>query len=363
MDVTVYFATNREILAEDPPRLGAGYNAIGPYGLRYGKAEVTAPAERGRNRFGDGYRLKRAALYPERLPLAEEGAGAPRLLGSSALLDELRTRLKETGADLLVLIHGFASTFESTMERAAQLKLLYGTRDRPLEVVAFSWPSNGRAFGLKAREGVRLQYFDDRMDAEGSAAAMARAFHRLVDFVRDLSEAESCGRALHLVAHSMGNYALRHALQQILRDAPRGRLPRLFENIFLMAADEDDDALNDPAKLAHLPELAHAVHVYMARNDRALVISDTTKANPDRLGATGPRTLSDLPRKITLVDCTEVSDTPGLDAHLRHQYYRTRPEVVDHVRAVLSGLPPDRIEPRIYVPASRAFRLEPYRRR
>lgn len=358
MEETVYFVTNRNVLSEKEgkTRFGDTYNRLGPYQLRYGEARVRVPPE-GKRRYGDGYARVAASVFPEQLPRAEEGAKA--LLGSSGWLEMLRQKALQSRADLLVLIHGFASDFDTALERAAQLKVLYATPERPLEVIVFSWPSNGRAFGLKLREGLKLQYFDDRTDAAGSAMAIARAFHRLTDFVRGLGEDEACGRAVHLVAHSMGNFALRHALQQIIRDAPRGRLPRLFDHVFLMAADEDDDALNDEEKLARLPEIATAVHVYMARNDEALVISDSTKGNPDRLGAAGPRTLSDLPRKVTLIDCEAVSDTVGLDAHARHQYYRTQPEVVADVRAVLAGLPPDTIANRHYVAASRAFRLAP----
>ncbi len=363
MKVKVYFATNRNVLDEKQGQLGNVYNTDAPYGLRYGEAEVTAPAKK-TDWTSDRFRRASVTLYPEKLLTAEEAEkkGAQPRLGSSALLETLRVQLREGGSDVIMLIHGFASSFDTAIERAAQIKLLYATAKKPVEVVVFSWPSDGRAFGLKAPVGLKLKYFDDRMDAEGSAIAIARAFHRLVEFVRGVSQAEQCGRGMHLVAHSMGNYALRHALQRIQADAPRGVMPRLFDHIFLMAADEDDDALNETHKLERLHELAGDVHVYYARNDGALVISDTTKGNPDRLGAGGPRTLSDLPRKVTLVDCTDVSNTAGLDTHANHQYYRTRGEVVEDVRAVLAGKQPDEIGNRDYVAPNRAFRLRRFRR-
>jgi len=326
MEETVHLVTNRNLLSEKEAkvRFGDTYNRLGPHQLRYGEARVRVPPE-AKRRFGDGHARVAASVFPEHLPHAEEGPKARALLGSSGWLEMLRQKALRNRADLLVLIHGFASDFDTALGRAAQRKMLYATPARPLEVTVFSWPSDGRAFGLKLREGLKLQYFDGRTDAAGSATAIARAFYRRTGFVRGLDEGQACGRSVHRLAHSMGNDALRHALQQMIRDAPRGRLPRLFENIFLMAADEDDDGLNDEAKLARLPEIAAAAHVYMARNDQALVISDSTKGNPDRLGAAGPRTLSDLPRKVTLIDCEAVSDTEGLDAHLRHQYHRTPP--------------------------------------
>jgi esterase/lipase superfamily enzyme len=151
-------------------------------------------------------------------------------------------------------------------------------------------------------------------------------------------------------------------VQSFARDYKPGGMPRLFDHIFLMAADEDDDAFELPHKFARLPELASAVHVYFASNDMALHISDGTKGNPDRLGSTGPRTLTDLPRKVTLVDCASVSDTrPASEA--RHQYYRKRPEVVADVQAVLAGQPPGIIAGRVYSEPDRAFRLVPRARK
>jgi esterase/lipase superfamily enzyme len=156
----------------------------------------------------------------------------------------------------------------------------------------------------------------------------------------------------------MGNYVLRHALQSFARDFRPGGMPRIFENIFLMAADEDDDAFEHPHKFGRLPEIAASVHVYFTPLDTALTISDITKGNPDRLGSAGPRTLSDLPRKVVLVDCSLVADCPGLSDGL-HQYYRSRAEVVADVQAVLSGTAPDAIG-RDFASAARAFRIRPH---
>src|SRR3546814_10975353 len=117
-------------------------------------------------------------------------------------------------------------------------------------------------------------------------------------------------------------------------------MPRVFKNIVLMAPDEDNDAFEHADKLARLPELAESVSVYFARNDLALSISDKTKGHPDRLGSTGPRTITNLPQKVTLVDCSNVSDTSSV-TDARHQYYRSPWEVGEDVRPALAGTPGD----------------------
>jgi esterase/lipase superfamily enzyme len=153
---------------------------------------------------------------------------------------------------------------------------------------------------------------------------------------------------------------LRNALQALLSNVGTKSIPRIFKTIFLMAADEDNDAFEDRNKLACLPDLAESVQVYFARNDGALTISDVTKNNPDRLGVTGPRTLTSLPTKVTLIDCSDVSSTDPM-TDVRHQYYRKRAEVLADVRQVLAGKRPEDVTGRDWIPARNCFRIQAHK--
>lgn len=83
------------------------------------------------------------------------------------------------------------------------------------------------------------------------------------------------------------------------------------------------------------------MHVYHSKNDQALLVSDTTKNNPDRLGSRGPRMVEGLDTKVFMIDCQHVDETTAED--LRHQYYRERQEVINDVRQVLApACPPTR---------------------
>jgi hypothetical protein len=86
------------------------------------------------------------------------------------------------------------------------------------------------------------------------------------------------------------------------------------------------------------------------------VISDTTKFNPDRLGFNGPRTFSGLSTRITAIDC-ELVDKTEL-THVNHQYYRLRKEVIQDVRAILSGIErPDTFPWRQVIEPGRRYRI------
>jgi esterase/lipase superfamily enzyme len=363
----IYFATNRDVVREGTSNaeLGERFNADGPQFFRVGECEVALQPGR-EPTDDDGFRVTATNLYREQTTSRSEPR--PR---SGDLFEELRALLRDEGRDVLVYVHGFASTFEDSIARAAALEVLYNlvasNGPDPL-VFVFSWPANGRTFPA-------TEYFSDRDDAKLSGTAMARALLALLRFMegvmaedraviraaRERNEVPSadtlkrCQGRMHLLAHSMGNWALRHTVLSI-RDALGVRpLPRLFKNVFLVAADEDADVLGDENKLGLLFELCQNVHVYHSIDDQALQISDTTKGNPDRLGADGPDDLTNLPPRVFVVDSSEVDETAF--EHGRHQYYRIRAEVIGDIKQVLEGVGPEQIKGREPIIPGRSWRI------
>ena len=205
-----------------------------------------------------------------------------------------------------------------------------------------------------------IAYANDRADARTSGAALGRGLLKLGEFVQRVSDElgprvrsdlgrdpetarlrkDLCTGRLHLMAHSMGAYALRHAVQGMRREVGDD-LPRLFDEILLIAADEDADAFEHDHKLALLPRLARRVTVYHNREDIPLAISDMTKGNPDRLGADGPTHPHLLPAKVTVVDCTEV-----VSGFQEHRYHNDEPVVVEDIQALIGGVKSDQISQR-----------------
>ena len=359
----VYFATNRTEPRGGRKGFGDRFNTEGPHFYEVGRAGVTwgAVDDDGKPVDPDDFTVDwqvqkgqrpRPETVDETVPETHRKQAKGEKPGSHVLFDELRRDMTAGGRDALVFIHGFANSFESGIARAALLGEEYRIQrgDTPAHkphVFAFSWPSDGMT-------QPPWKYASDRDDAAMSGVAMARALRRFLDF---LSETGRCSGRIHLVAHSMGNWALRHAVLGLRALQDGGRLEKIFDNAFLMAADEDDDCLETADKLGLLPQLARRVHVYHSRSDLALEVSDKTKFNMDRLGTDGPRTLDGLSNRITAVDCSQVDWTQT--THGNHQYYRLRPEVIRDVRQVLAGeLTPDRIPGREIVQPSRRFRIQ-----
>ena len=130
---------------------------------------------------------------------------------------------------------------------------------------------------------------------------------------------------------------------------------RMFDQVIMAAPDEDDDTFECDDKLRVLPTMARRITVYHNRKDRALVISDKTKANPDRLGSEGPRMLDLLPKKVIIVDCARVAGPA--DPLAFHSYYIHSRSVAADITAVLADSEDDLIGNRDEVRVGRAYRI------
>ncbi|MCL6683002.1 alpha/beta hydrolase [Sphingomonas alba] len=332
----VFFISNRNLQPDNKTAVfGARFNPDGVAALRYGWADFEPGAGR----------AAQVNVYSE--TPAKDPAGGFIKVGSAAFFDDLKAQMSKGGRDTVVFIHGFNESFSDALLAASRISTQTIINGKPVNVVVFSWPSDGKMIPW-------MSYYSDRDDARSSGAAVARAFLKLVDFFGEMPEAEVCGQALHLLAHSMGAYVLRNGLQALIAKDPT-RLLRVFQEIILAAPDEDDDAFETDQKLRLLPRLGRRVTVYHNEGDRALFISDKTKANPDRLGADGPRMLDLLPKKVVTVDCSRVAATA--DATSRHTFFINCPPVSADLGATLHGVDSALIPNRDVIRAERAYRI------
>jgi esterase/lipase superfamily enzyme len=389
---SVYYATNRRHVGRDrwrPSSYGPHFSADGHHNLRFGKVTIQADGNRvakylvrpnGPVGEGDGEGLahylsgrvadhsaiaafeERPASRDRRVPEGSEAedlrpeSGA--VLGSKAAFAELRTAMLGSN-DVIVYIHGFNVSWKDAVGSALALELMLnrGGPDRKgnrAQVFLFSWPSDGKAYPL-------VSYRSDRKDGAESGEAVARGLLKVNDFLVHLREEvaaarrrkrpvpEICRREVHLLCHSMGNYVLQNALAAMLAERRNAALPRLFSNVFLCASDVDSDVLEPARPMARLHELAEYVNVYHNRGDAALVVSDVTKGNPERLGHAGAAHPAMLHNKVHQIDCS-----PIVTGWIEHSYYLSG-RVNQDIRLSLAGLPPDDAErPRTAVPNAAA---------
>jgi esterase/lipase superfamily enzyme len=362
--LTLYYATNRKHEGKDrwrPDAYGTKFSDDGIENLRFGFVTVDADdrkIERCLNAdvkdcgIGDGESLgaylskcaesARIEAYRESLSKGiAEVAQKNAKLGSKAMFADLMADM-EKASDALIYIHGFNVSWHSAVGSALALQTMLQrakTRDpeQNVVVVLFSWPSDGMALPW-------VSYKSDRSEAAGSGAAVGRAFLKARDFLADLRDRakqggrELCGQDIHLLCHSMGNYLLQNALTRLYDFTPGDALPRLFEHVFLCAPDVDDTVLEPGQPLGRLNQIARHVTIYHNRQDTALVVSDYTKGNPERLGGAGAAHPALLHNKVHQVDCT-----PVVHGVVEHSYYLAGNVNAD-IRASIDGRAQDDAE-------------------
>lgn len=355
--LTLYYATNRKHEGKNrwrPDAYGTKFSDDGMENLRFGFVTVDADDKRiegflnkdmedcgtGDGEGLGGYLAKcaqsaRIEAYRESLRKdIAEAAQKDVKLGSKAMFADLMSDM-EKASDALIYIHGFNVSWHSAVGSALALQTMLRrakTRDpsQSIVVVLFTWPSDGMALPWAS-------YKSDRSEAAGSGAAVGRAFLKARDFLADLRDRakkggrELCGQDLHLLCHSMGNYLLQNALTRLYDHTPGDALPRLFEHVFLCAADVDDTSLETDQPLGRINQISRNVTIYHNRQDTALVVSDYTKGNPERLGGAGAAHPALLHNKVHQVDCT-----PVVHGIVEHSYYLVGNVNAD-IRASIDG--------------------------
>ncbi|UCH91693.1 MAG: alpha/beta hydrolase [Nitrospirota bacterium] len=339
---TIYYATNRKHEGKDrwkPNGYGSKFSDDGMENLRFGKVTLEANEKKvqkflekevGDIGIGNGEDLSnylaeqaesaKIAAFKESLASDKSDIIQPKAkLGSLAAFGELRKAMLK-GCDVLIYIHGYNVSWAEAVGSANALQIMLNRAQpqktvHPLQVVLFTWPSDGQALPY-------VSYQSDRSEAAGSGKALGRGILKVRDFLAKVRAGNKkigekiCNRKLHLLCHSMGNFALQHTLERINQFTPGRALPRIFENIFLCAADVDDDSLETGHPLGQVHELTRSVNVYHNKGDLALVISDYTKGHPDRLGSAGTARPRLVHNKVQQIDCT-----PIVEGLVEHSYY------------------------------------------
>lgn len=166
-----------------------------------------------------------------------------------SLLSNEVTALDADDQQGLIFLHGYNTKFEDAARRTAQLKVDLAHKG---PAGFFSWPSLGYGAG----------YAGDEAAIEGSEPAI-RDF--LVDFAL-----RSGARAVHIIAHSMGNRGLLRAMDAIA-NAAASAAPVRFGQLFLAAPDVDAQLFRHLAKA--YGRLATRATLYVTNNDKVIGLS------------------------------------------------------------------------------------------
>lgn len=230
--------------------------------------------------------------------------------------------LKAADADqILIFIHGFSNQPEPDIfPRTEALQKLFDRKKKKLvQVVPIIWPCDNDL-------GIVKDYWDDQKAADASAFAFARVLEMFLAW-RTAAEVDRseppCLKRINVLAHSMGNRVLRGTLEAWANYDRGGRVPLLFRNVFLMAADIVNEFLQRDQGGRHICDSARNVSVYFATDDLALRASKVSnlknKVASRRLGHTGPENMDLVPGNVYTIDCDEFNT--DYDSPKGHSYF------------------------------------------
>jgi len=213
--------------------------------------------------------------------------------------------------EVIVFIHGFNNTFQSSALVLAELWHFTGRRGVP---VLYSWPAaSGGLFG----------YFIDRESGEFTI------FH-LKEFLRLLADIPDIDR-IHIIAHSRGTDVMTTALRELViesRSAGRNPLKDLrIANLILAAPDLDFEVVRQRLIAEKFGPAMGQITIYTNQEDSALDLSESLMSGT-RFGRLDSEDLgeneSQIFRQVTNVHIINVE---GEASFLGHSYFRENPGV------------------------------------
>ncbi|MEF1308594.1 alpha/beta hydrolase [Vibrio mytili] len=258
--------------------------------------------DRNQQCFAASNELSQSLLY------CEYRNGKTQELGSEAWMKAL---LRPEVEKILLYIHGFNNQPEAdVIPNAEKMQKMLDQHHSKTVVVPIIWPCDNDF-------GIIKDYWDDQLAAELSGAIFSRAIGKLILWQQKHAP---CYRKISVLAHSMGNRVLLHSLNTFAAEFGQQGVPLMFDEIYLMAADIPNNALEEGQPGRWLLQAANHVVCFYAKDDFAMPASKVMnlphRSYTRRLGQTGPK--HPIPQ-IEVMDCSSFNQK--LDPPKGHTYF------------------------------------------
>ena len=303
--VTVYYATNRARTGSSLAHKYFGRNNSGHLDL--GTVAVIIPPL---HTPGEIEAPSLTRLEFRRDPQKHMVLHEVRPLTGKVFFDSVRRKVGSSERkELFVYVHGFDNTFEEAALRGAQLAYDIHFQGAPM---IYTWPSAGA--GPPA-------YLRDRRVAEESA----RHLRHFLDLLAERTGAE----AIHVIAHSMGNFVLQTALAPSPDAKPPAWRDKLHQ-VVLAAADLDAKGMRNLARVLRRPPGRDLPRItaYASKTDLALLAS---------YGVHGMVPFGLIVEKILTLPGLDVIDASLLDTNMiGHDYWARNPLSLQELHTLIA---------------------------
>lgn len=251
--------------------------------------------------------------------------------------------------DTLFYIHGFNRGFNNLLEDIDELhRLFVNDKKCPIgRIVAFSWSANENLG----------EFFDNRINASYSGAALARGYHKLVKFFsQDLKKGKICNTNIHLLCHSIGCQVLAGMINSVIESHLATK--QIFKEIILVAPDINNNALEQGNSLYRIGDFGERIHIYFNNRDGCFK-KLKNRNNEPYLGLTGPANPWNIRMNINFVDTSYIKDAREKNEQqlADHFYYRKSSLVAKDIKKVIKGISSESIENREFLNHKNTFRI------
>ena len=220
---------------------------------------------------------------------------------------------------VIFYLHGFNCTnekeiFPDTIKMQSGFDEL--SSDLEVKVVPLIWPCDDDSILALADD-----YFDDQRAADASETAFALFIEDLVHWQNAQLSAEA-KQKVHFLIHSMGTRVFYKSLTRY-RQTMGLTLKNLANNIFLVAPDVINTALEPECDASDIVSVADNVVIYYAVDDLAMSASrlaNSTKGeSQQRLGKLGAADITKLPENVYQVNCQDFNNR--FEFIIGHRYF------------------------------------------
>jgi esterase/lipase superfamily enzyme len=253
-----------------------------------------------------------------------------------------------------LFVHGYNNDWLSVMVRYEKVaNQLFDGADGLGECVTFDWPSKGNL----------LAYLSDRAEARKTADDLTNVLSELYDWLLMMQKVatrdpeNACKARTSIIAHSMGNYALEYAMNQLWTRKNRPLLVSMLQEVLMVAADVDNDLFRNGEQVSHgdgegLANMAYRITaLYTGRDDVLGGSAGLKHFGKRRLGRSGLDRTYPVPDNVWDVDCTTIlPKVNGISTHGEYfepeatQVYALMREILqgkDRSMLIHDGLVPD----------------------
>ncbi|HEY3704724.1 MAG TPA: alpha/beta hydrolase [Terracidiphilus sp.] len=239
-----------------------------------------------------------------------------------------------------LFIHGYNNDWHAVMDRYEKVATtLFDGPDGLGECVTFDWPSKGNLLG----------YLSDRAEARNTADDLTNVLSELYDWLMTMQKLavrdpeNACKARTSILAHSMGNYVLEYAMNQLWTRKNRPLLVSLLQEVIMVAADVDNDLFRNGEQVSHgdgegLSNMAYRITaLYTGRDDVLGGSAGLKHFGKRRLGRSGLDRTYPLPDNVWDVDCTTI--LPKVNGIATHgEYFEPEAtQVYALMREILQG--------------------------